>query len=201
MTDWNERYADEAYVFGTEPNAFLTREIGRLEKSSRVLAVADGEGRNGVFLAGEGHSVMAVDASRTGLEKARRLALEQGVGLDFVEADLMTWSWPEAAFDAVVAIFIQFAGPAERAVLFDGMKKTLKPGGLLLLEGYRPEQVDFGTGGPPNRENMYTRTLLEEAFEEFDLLLLDEYDAEINEGYGHVGRSALIDLVARKPMP
>ena len=99
----------------------------------------------------------------------------------------------------VVAIFIQFAPPAERATIFAGMKRTLKPGGLLLLHGYRPEQVDYGTGGPPQREHMYTEALLREAFGDIEIVRLAAYDRVIEEGTGHAGMSALIDLVAKKP--
>ncbi|MBJ3775890.1 SAM-dependent methyltransferase [Acuticoccus mangrovi] len=199
MTYWDERFAGEDYLFGTAPNVFLEQEVGRLPSGGRVLAVADGEGRNGVFLAEKGFDVTSLDSSAVGLEKARRLAQERGVSLHFVHADVATWDWPEASFDAVVAIFIQFAPPPMREAMFERMKAALRPGGVLLLQGYRPEQVDYGTGGPPNRENMYTRALLEEAFADLEILHLAEHDRELGEGDRHVGMSALIDLVARRP--
>ena len=119
--------------------------------------------------------------------------------MDHVEQDVLDWR-PEAdQYDVVVAIFIQFAPPADRTVLFENMKRAVKPGGLLVMEGYRPEQIDNGTGGPPSAENMYTRKLLEGAFADFDIELLNDYDKVIEEGNGHAGISALIDLVARKP--
>jgi SAM-dependent methyltransferase len=197
---WNGRFAAEGYLFGTEPNAFLAREAGRLARSSRVLMVADGEGRNGVHLATLGHHVLSVDFSPVAQAKARALAAQAGVALDFLEADLLAWEWPEAAFDAVVAIFIQFAGAAARPGLFAGLKRALKPGGLLLLEGYTPRQLAYGTGGPPVAENLYNKELLEAEFGAFERLLLAEYDAVIEEGSGHKGLSALIDLIARKPV-
>lgn len=196
---WNQRYAGEAYLFGERPNAFLAREAGRLARGARVLAVADGEGRNGVWLAEQGCSVLSLDASPVAQDKARRLAAARGVTLDFELADLTAWAWPEAAFDAIAAIFIQFAGPALRAELFAGMTRALKPGGVLLLEGYRPEQLAYGTGGPRIEENLYTEAMLREAFPGFEIELLAAYDAAIEEGAGHSGMSALIDLVARKP--
>src|SRR5690606_25867734 len=109
--------------------------------------------------------------------------------------------WPHDAYDHVVAIFIQFADPALRLRIFEGMKQAVRPGGLVLLQGYRPEQVDLGTGGPPQREHMYTRDLLLAAFADFDILHLEEHDTTIREGSGHDGLSALIDLVARRPDP
>lgn len=198
---WDERFRGEDYLFGREPNAFLKREAHRFDKGGSVLAVADGEGRNGVFLAGLGLQVHAVDASSVALEKAARLARETGVDIELEHADLSNWSWPHDAYDHVVAIFIQFADPALRRRIFEGMKQAVRPGGLVLLQGYRPEQVDLGTGGPPQREHMYTRDLLVAAFADFDILHLEEHDTAIREGTGHDGLSALIDLVARRPGP
>jgi SAM-dependent methyltransferase len=197
---WNQRFTDaEDYLFGRAPNAFLAAQRDKLPAHGRALAIADGEGRNGVWLARQGLSVTSVDFSPVGLAKARKLAAEAGVEIETVRADLYHWDWPEAAFDVVAAIFFQFAAPAERAGLFAGIRKTLRPGGLLILQGYRPEQVDYGTGGPPHRENMYTEALLREAFGDWEILHLRSHDSEVDEGAGHAGMSALIDLVARKP--
>jgi SAM-dependent methyltransferase len=196
---WDQRFAGEAYVFGEAPNAFLARQAPRLQPGWRALAVADGEGRNGAWLAGQGLQVVSLDGSPAAQEKARRLAAARGVELELVLADLSDWSWPEAVYDVVAAIFIQFASPALRGRLFEGMKRTLKPGGLLLLEGYRPEQIAYGTGGPRVPEQLYTETLLRQAFADMRILELASYDAEVDEGPGHSGMSALIDLVAVKP--
>ena len=196
---WDERFRGEDYLFGREPNAFLKREAHRFDKGASALAVADGEGRNGVFLARLGLKVHSVDASSVALEKAARLAREAGVEIELEHADLSDWSWPQDAYDYVVAIFIQFADPALRLRLFKGMKQAVRPGGLVVLQGYRPEQVDLGTGGPPQRENMYTRDLLVDAFGDFDILHLEEHDSTLREGRAHSGPSALIDLVARRP--
>jgi cyclopropane fatty-acyl-phospholipid synthase-like methyltransferase len=196
---WNSHFSTEDYVFGTRPNAFLEREATRLAPGSSVLAVADGEGRNGVWLAEQGHRVLAVDISEIGQAKAAKLAAERGVSIDLRIADLTMWDWPTAEFDAVVAIFIQFAGPELRDTLFKRMQDAVRPGGRILLEGYRPEQISYGTGGPPHRENMYDEALLRVAFSGWDIEHLAAYDAEIEEGTGHKGLSALIDLVARKP--
>ncbi len=196
---WDERYGREDYHFGTEPNAFLRAQAHRLSPGTAALAVADGEGRNGVWLAGQGLKVTAVDSSPVGLAKAKRLAEERGVSMECIEADLADWTWPSEAFDVVVAIFIQFADPTLRKTIFDGMKQALKPGGLVLMEGYRPEQLAYGTGGPKVLDQLYTRELLEEHFGGFEIVELREHDSEIHEGKGHQGMSALIDLVARKP--
>lgn len=196
---WNQRYAAaEGYLFGQEPNRFLASEAHRLKPRQRVLCLADGEGRNGTFLAGLGLDVLSVDLSPVALAKARALAAERGVSLKFEEVNLATWDWPVDAFDAVVAIFIQFAGPDLRSRMFRNIEACLRSGGLLLIEGYRPEQLAYGTGGPPNAENLYTEDLLREAFAGMQILALRAYDAAVEEGSAHKGMSALIDMVARK---
>ncbi|MDR3473782.1 MAG: class I SAM-dependent methyltransferase [Devosia sp.] len=196
---WDDRYAGEEYLFGTEPNAFLARQGARLKAGGRALAVADGEGRNGVWLARQDLEVVSLDSSAAAQQKAARLAAAQGVTLHLVLADIASWAWPEAGFDVVVGIFIQFAKPDLRTKMFAGMERALKPGGLLLLEGYRPEQLGYGTGGPSSVENLYTEDLLREAFPTLEIVELKAYDAPIKEGHGHSGMSALIDLVARRP--
>jgi SAM-dependent methyltransferase len=196
---WNARYASEEYVFGREPNAFLVREVNRLPRAARVLCVADGEGRNSVWLARQGFDVHAIDISEVGIAKAQLLAADAKVSIQFELADVLAWPWPTAAYDAVVATFIQFAGPGDRSRLFAMMRQALKPGGLLLLHGYRPEQIALGTGGPPQIENMYEESLLRAAFLDLKIEYLHAYDAVLEEGTGHSGQSALIDFVARKP--
>jgi SAM-dependent methyltransferase len=196
---WNARFASDDYVFGTEPNAFLRAQAHRLRAGMTALSVADGEGRNGVWLAGQGLSVTAVEGSPVAIAKARRLAATRGVSLDVVEADLTTWSWPQASFDVVVAIFIQFVGPPLRDRIFAGMVEALKPGGLLLLQGYRPEQIANGTGGPRMVENLYTEGQLRRDFAGLVIEELVSHDSILHEGAGHDGMSAVIDLVARRP--
>lgn len=196
---WNERFSSEDYLFGTAPNAFLAQQRHLLRPGQRALAIADGEGRNGVWLAEQGLDVLSIDFSPVALEKAKRLAASRGVALKTWQVDLESWNWEPERFDVVVAIFIQFARPAPRAAIFKGIKQTLAPGGLLLLQGYRPEQLRYGTGGPPYAENMYTTEMLRGAFEDFETLHLKEHDSVVSEGRGHDGMSALVDLVARKP--
>lgn len=196
---WDQRYAGEDYLFGQMPNRFLAAQAPRLKRGQSALAVADGEGRNGVWLAEQGLSVLSIDASAPAQEKARRLARARGVRMELELTDLSTWDFPENRFDVIAGIFIQFAGPSLRARLFEAIKRALKPGGLLLLEGYRPKQLEYRTGGPSIVENLYTETMLREAFSDLEILELSQYDAVIEEGSGHKGLSALIDLIARKP--
>lgn len=197
---WNQRYDRADYVFGTEPAQFLVDQRAHVTAGQSALVIADGEGRNSVWLAQQGMQVTAMDAAENGLAKARALADQRGVDLTLQQADLQVWDWQDAAFDVVVAVLIQFADPAFRAAIFDGMKRTVKPGGLVMLHGFTPEQMQNTSGGPRIVENLYTPEMLAEAFADFEILRLAAYDAELREGPGHNGPAALIDLVARMPL-
>ena len=175
---WDERYQTDEYVFGEQPNAFLASQVDLVRRHRRALAVADGEG----------------------LAKARRLAARRGVEIETVLADLAAFDWPENAFDLVVAIFIQFADPPLRSAIFGGIKRTLRPGGTLILEGYRSEQLGYGTGGPGELDKLYTLEMLEQAFADMETVHLRAQDSAITEGKAHAGMSALLDLIARKPL-
>ena len=196
---WNQRFAGEEYLFGREPNDYLKSKQALLVPGSRALCVADGEGRNSVWLARQGLQVEAFDISTTGVEKARRLAAEAGVKVDFSVAGCDDWAWPASRYDLVAIIFTQFADPAMRARMFAHAVQALKPGGLLVLQGYTPRQLEYKTGGPPELSHLYTAELLRSEFAALELIELRDYEAELNEGARHRGTSALIGLVARKP--
>lgn len=195
---WNRRFAEDGFLFGTTPNAWLRERAGVWQPGQRVPCVADGEGRNGVWLAQQGLRVDAFDIAEVGVAKARRPAAEQGVEVNFAVSDCDTFPWSEAAYDGVAAIFVQFADPALRERLFERIARCLKPGGTLVLQGYTPRQLEYRTGGPPIESHLYTEALLREAFAGMDITALHEYEAELEEGSGHRGRSALIGLVARR---
>ncbi len=195
---WNQRFAGTDYLFGTEANAWLASHKSQLIQGGRALAVADGEGRNSVWLAAQGMQVDAFDISSAGVEKAVRLAAQQQVQVNYQVCSCEEWQWQPAQYDMVVAIFIQFADPEERATLFANMMATLKPGGLLLLQGYTPKQLEYKTGGPPLLSHLYTKELLREAFAEMEIIELRSYEDVLHEGEHHKGQSALIGLVARK---
>lgn len=196
---WEARFSAPGYLFGDRPNAFLARQATRLRPGMKALCVADGDGRNGVWLAEQGLEVHSVDFSPTALAKAEALAKRRGVTIRTEQADLLAgWNWPVDAYDVVVGIFMQFAPPPERAAIFKGMTQALKQGGLMLIEGYGPKQLEYATGGPKKLDQLYTRDLLTEFFGGFSELSIEEYDREVDEGEGHVGMSALVDLVGRK---
>lgn len=195
---WEGRFAVDHYVFGTEPNAFLRAEAHRLMPGMRVLCIADGEGRNGVWLAGQGMQVTSQDFSPRAQDKVRALAAKTGATLDLMLVDITEYDWPPEAFDAVVGIFFQFLGPEARTEAFRGIRRTLRPGGLILIQGYGPKQLEYGTGGPKVAENLYTEALMRDAFGDLSECDVRSYDAEVQEGPGHAGMSALVDMVARK---
>ncbi len=196
---WNQRYQAEGFLFGREPNAFVKSQAHLFKPGQDVLAIADGEGRNGVFVACKGARVTSMDFSAPALKKARNLAKDFGVEITIEQQDIFEWRGADSAYDIVLAIFIQFAPPEKRSLLFDNIKRLVKPGGLVVMQGYRPEQVSYKTGGPPHAENMYTSDLLRTAFAEFDIQHLEEHDSIVDEGSGHSGLSALIDMIARRP--
>jgi SAM-dependent methyltransferase len=196
---WETRYGVPEYAFGKEPNYFLASCKELLPSAGRALAVADGEGRNGVWLAEQGLDVLSIDFSPAAQRKARALAAERGVDVAFEQADVHGWEYPAAAFDVVVEIFTQFSSPPERAVKWAGMRRALKPGGLLIVQGYTPKQLQYGTGGPKQIENLYTRVMLEESFGDFRDVKIVEEEREIYEGTSHGGMSAVINFVGRKP--
>lgn len=196
---WDARFSSDEYIFGTEPNVWLAQHADLFKPGMRVLAVADGEGRNSVWMAKLGLQVDAFDISPVGIEKAKKLAQQQGVDVNFSIHGIEDYPWTTGDYDAVVAIFIQFADPDTRAALFKRMKSALKPDGVLLLQGYTPKQLEYKTGGPPNLSHLYTEDLLQEAFGDLDISELRAYEDVLTEGTQHHGQSALIGLVARRP--
>lgn len=201
ISKWNERFlATDDYLFGKSPNAFLVKQATpRIKPGMTVLALADGEGRNGVWLAEQGCEVWSVDSAPAASEKAHKLAAERGVQMHVQTLDATEMDFDARQYDLVVGIFFQFANPQLRAKLFEGMKRATLSGGYLLIEGYGLKQLEYKTGGPGIPEHLYTLALMREHFGDMSIELLDEYDAELSEGAGHHGMSALVDLVARKP--
>ena len=202
---WSKRYSSvgKDYLFGTEPNRFLARREQLLQTGHNAISIADGEGRNSVWLAELGLEVTGIEISAVAIEKARHLAAARKVKVDLIQADMLSPSWPpleiQEAFDWVVGVFIQFVGPEWRERQFEVMKQLTRPGGHIILQGYTPKQLEYDTGGPSAVENLYTDDILKTAFSDWQIQELVEYEDSIAEGSAHVGRSALIGMVARKP--
>ena len=196
---WNERFDKEEFIFGKEPNEYLVEKTKQyLKPQDKVLCIADGEGRNGVWLAKQGMQVVGFDASDIALAKAKQFAKDNQVEVDYSFSDTDSYAWPENTYDAVIGIFIQFADPAMRTRIFQQAYKATKPGGLFILQGYTPKQLDYKTGGPSLIEHLYTEELIRDLSKEFQILELVSYEKELSEGPRHTGMSALLGLVARK---
>ena len=195
---WNSRYAEPGYAYGTEPNAFLVSQKQLLKPGMKALAVADGEGRNGVWLAQQGLDVLSVDASAVGLAKTQELAADRGVKISTQQVELTTWQWPEQTYDVVAAIYIHFP-PAVRAPMHRTMFHALKPGGVLILEAFTLGQLKYKSGGPPVAEMLYTADMLRIDFAGGEILQLEELVTDLAEGQYHRGPAAVVRLVLRRP--
>ncbi len=195
---WNERYAEDTFLYGTEPNDFLREQAGRIAQGGRALCLAEGEGRNAVYLATQGLLVTGVDGSEVGLAKAQRLAKERGVTIETVVGDLSTWDLGSAQWDAVVSIWAHLPEPLRRS-LHPRIAAAVRPGGLLLLEHYHPKQISYKTGGPPDPSWMLTLEELARDFGSWHALHGHEGERQVREGSGHEGPSYVTQAVLRKP--
>ena len=199
---WDERYKGEDFAFGTTPNEFLVSQAKHLRPGLRALAPGDGEGRNGVWLAEQGLIVDTVDVSPLGVAKARKLAQERGVEINATLADLLTWAWPRDAYDIVAALYIHFFD-SDRPRIHRAMLDALKPGGILILEAFRPEQLELQkihrSGGPKTADMLYSKAKLAEDFTGLPILRLEEAVVELAEGHRHSGKAAIIRAVVQKP--
>lgn len=196
-TFWDERFAEDEFVYGTEPNVFLVEQAFRLKPGASILVPGDGEGRNGVWLASQGMDVFSVDGSAVGLAKARGLAAARGLAIRTEVADLCAWTWPSGGFDAIVSLFLHLA-PPDRARLHGKMIAALRPGGVVILEAFRPEQLAFSSGGPKDLSLLYRTEQLADDFQDADILLLEETLVDLDEGKLHKGPGATVRLVARR---
>ncbi len=196
MTDWDARYAEEGWAFGTRPNDFL-REQAHYLPPGRVLCLAEGEGRNAVWLAQQGYDVTAVDLSSRGLQKAKRLAADRRVRITVIEADLASFLIKANSWTGIVSIFAHVTSPVRRRV-HASVLTGLTPGGVFLLEAYRPDQIGRGTGGPPDDERMLDLERLRPELGTLDWVLARELEREVIEGRYHTGRASVVQLVARK---
>jgi SAM-dependent methyltransferase len=194
---WNNRYSTSDFVFGTEPNDFL-RSIADRIPPGPVLCLAEGEGRNAVFLATRGHAVTATDLSATGLAKARTLAAQRGVPLATEVGDLTTYAITPGAWGGIVAIFMHLPPELRRDVLARAAT-GLRPGGVFVMEAYTPAQLAFGTGGPKDPALLPTLAQLRDELPGLEFVIGRELERDVHEGGGHTGRSAVVQVLARRP--
>lgn len=201
IADWDERYAGPEFAFGTEPNAFLAAERARFKPGMRVIVPGDGEGRNGVFIAGLGCDVTTLDLSSVGVAKSKALAAERGVKIDALQADAVRWDYPAAAYDAAAIIYVHF-GPKLRIPFHNRVIAALKPGGLLLLEAYTPRQLahraNGSAGGPQDLAMLYEPEMIRAELGGVDIEMLEEIETTLREGKRHTGPSSVLRLIARK---
>ncbi|WP_018175775.1 MULTISPECIES: cyclopropane-fatty-acyl-phospholipid synthase family protein [unclassified Thioalkalivibrio] len=194
---WDERYAEDDYVYGTEPNDFLRAAVANVPRG-RALCLAEGEGRNAVFLAQQGFDVLAVDSSAVGLQKAQRLAEDRGVQIETLVADLADYAIDPDSWDLIVSIFCHLP-PDVRRRLHAEVVAGLRPGGVFILEAYTPAQLEWGTGGPPTAELMMTREALTEELDGLEFEEAVERERDVIEGRFHTGRGAVVQVLAHKP--
>jgi SAM-dependent methyltransferase len=188
---WNERYGAPGYAYGTAPNDFLVSVAARLPPRARVVSLAEGEGRNAVFLAEAGHSVVAIDSSSVGLDKARALAAERGVAFETVVADLANVPHGVAEADVVISIWAHVPPPLRRD-LHVRVQRLLRPGGLFVVEAYHPAQTRRSTGGPRDKALCLTADQLREELPLLDWLILEETTRAVHEGVFHDGISDVV---------
>ena len=193
---WDERYSADEYAYGKEPNEFLAKNYEAIPKG-KVLSLAEGEGRNAVFLAKQGYLVTAVDGSQVGLEKARKLAEENGVEIECIHADLVEFDLGVAKWDGIISIFFPLPA-AQRTELYKKVIAGLKPNGVFLVEAYRPEQVAYGTGGGKSPDTMTTKESLSQDLNALTFAHLIELERNIVEGRYHTGLAAVVQAIARK---
>jgi SAM-dependent methyltransferase len=195
---WDERYNTDEFVYGTEPNTFLVEAAETIPKGP-VLCLAEGEGRNAVYLAGLGYEVVAVDASEIGMDKAQVLATDREVDITTVVADLNEYEIEPASWDGIVSIFCHLPS-AKRPALYKKIMQGLKPGGILVLEAFTPAQLERGTGGPKDADRLLTLAELKDAFKKLDFKHAAELERAIDEGSLHQGVCSVVQLVARRPL-
>lgn len=192
---WDERYGGGEFVYGKEPNDFL-KEYAHLLPRGHVLCLAEGQGRNAVYLASLGHQVTALDASKVGLQSALSLAQERGVQIDTVQADLAHYALGDATWDGIVSIFCHLPTAVRESVLRQ-VEAALRPGGVFLLEAYAPGQLEYNTGGPKSRELLASLEEIQRCLQGLDMLHAVETERDVVEGTLHTGRARVVQVVAK----
>ncbi len=193
---WDERFSEPGYAYGTDPNGFLTSVADRIPHGN-VLCLAEGEGRNAVYLAGLGYEVTAVDTSTVGMAKAKALASDRGVTIETVLADLGDYSIEPGAWQGIVSIYCHLP-PVVRAALHERCLRGLAPDGVFVLEGFTPRQLELGTGGPKNRELLMELEIIRQELPGLRLEIGREIERDVAEGKYHGGTASVVQILAVK---
>lgn len=194
---WNERYSDEDYIYGTDPNAFLVSAAKYIKPHSKILSLGEGEGRNATFLALQGHDVTALDQSEIGLAKAVALAQKHECTLTTIATDIDGYDLGQKTYDCIVSIFCHLPSPIRRP-LHQKIKHALRKDGVYIMEAYAPEQIHRETGGPKIPDMLVSIEEARAAFSECELICHQSLTREVNEGAFHHGMANVIQLIARK---
>jgi len=192
---WNERYAVDEYIYGTEPNTFLVEHAQIL--AGPVLSLAEGEGRNAVYLASLGLSVTGVDGSGVALAKAQNLAKSRGVEIRTIVSDLGVFEPEPSSYGSVISISAHLPSNI-RKVLYPRIERCLKDGGIVLLEAYSEAQLERTTGGPKDVDMLMTKMKVEREFSNCEIILLSEIERDVTEGTFHKGLASVVQFIGRK---
>jgi SAM-dependent methyltransferase len=196
---WDKLYAIDRYVYGTSPNRYLQEQAFRLRSGMKALAIGDGEGRNGTWLASQGLKVVSIDLSPVGIEKARKLAHERNVSLTLECCNLLEWTWPLEEFDLVAAIYLQLC-ESERLIVHGKVIQCLKKNGLLVLEAFQQRHQACGRWAKQVVDTYYSAAILEHDFRDLEIIELLEQRVSIREGFMHRGEAEVVRLIAQKPL-
>ncbi len=189
-TMWNERYSNEEYVYGKEPNVFFARSLGPLSPG-KLLLPGEGEGRNAAYAASLGWKVDAFDQSSVGAEKAESLAREMGVQISYMVSGVQDFPFETGVYDAIALIYFHAPAPV-RQLLHQRVMKALKPGGMLILEAFHTTQLGRDSGGPQVLELLFNKEILLEDFGSLDLDMIEETEVDLDEGLFHRGPAKVV---------
>jgi len=196
--DWNERYSEPGFAYGTAPNEFLLSVVDRIPKG-KILSLAEGEGRNAVYLASLGYEVTGVDGSTVGLRKAQELAKQRKVTITTIHADLGEFMISPGQWDGIIAIYCHLPS-AIRIPLHQAAVKGLKPGGVFVLEAFSKEQLAYGTGGPQSLDMLMSLDELKRELAGLDFIHAVQMERDVLEGDKHTGLAAVVQVLGVKPL-
>jgi len=191
---WNQRYAQESYVYGIEPNKFYKEQLSKLQPG-KILFPAEGEGRNAIFAALKGWDVVAFDSSEEAKKKAEKLAANNNIKLNYIISSIEEFEYAENCFDAIVLIYVHTRNREEN---HRKLIRFLKPGGTLILEGFAKNQLLNSSGGPRDKEMLFSVEELKSDFKTHNDIKLSELNIELNEGLLHIGKASVIRVIETK---